>query len=256
MTWSLEVIFGLSTAAVCTSNSGYVSALPFQEPMTNVTTIDFNPSPGSGIASYVAQANRTIPNSQLFWGYTSGGVFKKLEFNPVSDPRSLSLAGGFLFSEHLTGPEALVGIETAKELAGILLVPCQTFTYDTITGCDSVRSPSGKYLWTFSGSYRDSLHNYWGCDSIVTYEITILPSKHEKPRSDMRSYPSGKKTSINTSKECYYKFSKPTSYDKKGSKHERSEPVFFDSDSDEILIYFQDPPAEAILKNTTQRSNK
>jgi len=35
-------------------------------------------------------------------------------------------------------------------------------------------SPSGKYIWTTSGDYSDTLINKYGCDSIISIKLTIL----------------------------------------------------------------------------------
>jgi gliding motility-associated-like protein len=44
-----------------------------------------------------------------------------------------------------------------------------------VTACDSFVSPSGQ-IWVQSGAYRDTILNSMGCDSIISYDITILNS--------------------------------------------------------------------------------
>ncbi len=39
--------------------------------------------------------------------------------------------------------------------------------------CDGFRSPSGRYFWTTSGSYSDTLVNSTGCDSIIDIVLSI-----------------------------------------------------------------------------------
>ena len=43
----------------------------------------------------------------------------------------------------------------------------------TATDCDSYTSPSGDSIWTESGIYFDFLTNRYGCDSIITIDLTI-----------------------------------------------------------------------------------
>lgn len=43
----------------------------------------------------------------------------------------------------------------------------------TISACKSYKSPSGKYIWNTSGIYKDTLLNSTGCDSIITFNLTI-----------------------------------------------------------------------------------
>ena len=42
------------------------------------------------------------------------------------------------------------------------------------TVCISYLSPSGKYKWTKSGKYYDTIPNKKGCDSIITFNLTII----------------------------------------------------------------------------------
>ncbi|HAW51482.1 MAG TPA: hypothetical protein DCX54_04000 [Flavobacteriales bacterium] len=51
---------------------------------------------------------------------------------------------------------------------------CQPSVYDIseIT-CDSLLSPSGKYYWSKTGVYVDSIVNRYGCDSIVRVDLVI-----------------------------------------------------------------------------------
>jgi len=45
----------------------------------------------------------------------------------------------------------------------------------SIASCDDYVSPSG-IRWTDSGNYRDTILNSMGCDSIISYDLTILES--------------------------------------------------------------------------------
>lgn len=50
-------------------------------------------------------------------------------------------------------------------------------TSDTISpvDCDSsYLSPSGKYTWTTSGTYLDTVNNAVGCDSFITVDLTVV----------------------------------------------------------------------------------
>ena len=56
------------------------------------------------------------------------------------------------------------------------LVPCEmTYGFDTLTHCGNFTSPSGDHVWTTSGSYIDVLTNSVGCDSVVQFNLTIIP---------------------------------------------------------------------------------
>ena len=48
-----------------------------------------------------------------------------------------------------------------------------------VSACDSYLSPSGKHVYTTSGIYVDTLTNQWGCDSLLTIDLTINSTKYK-----------------------------------------------------------------------------
>ncbi len=73
-----------------------------------------------------------------------------------------------------------------------------------LTTCSAVKSPSKKYTWTKSGTYKDTLlnKNAAGCDSFITMNLTInSPTTQNLKVTNCRSYttPSGRNTVTNTS---------------------------------------------------------
>ena len=54
-----------------------------------------------------------------------------------------------------------------------LTIDTSTFSIRSARECDSLRSPSGKHLWTSTGTYTDTLVNSVGCDSIITFSLVI-----------------------------------------------------------------------------------
>lgn len=45
---------------------------------------------------------------------------------------------------------------------------------ETVITCNNYLSPSGKYLWTASGTYSDTLQNASGCDSVIAVNLTVI----------------------------------------------------------------------------------
>jgi hypothetical protein len=56
-----------------------------------------------------------------------------------------------------------------------LTVNYNSSTLLDIDACERYRSPSGKYLWTISGAYNDTLVNKTGCDSFITVDLKLHP---------------------------------------------------------------------------------
>ena len=55
-----------------------------------------------------------------------------------------------------------------------ILANCPVTTSNfLVTECESFTSPSGNYTWTTSGVYTDTIPNAAGCDSVLTFDLTI-----------------------------------------------------------------------------------
>jgi Secretion system C-terminal sorting domain len=50
---------------------------------------------------------------------------------------------------------------------------CHTTSVLEVTECEGYISPSGRYTWTSSGTYRDTIPNSVGCDSLMTIDLII-----------------------------------------------------------------------------------
>lgn len=70
----------------------------------------------------------------------------------------------------------------------------RSFSLNDETACNEFLSPSGKYLWTKSGKYLDTIPNKVGCDSIYFVDLTIndLTSKQHIFSCTPISSPSGR----------------------------------------------------------------
>lgn len=51
---------------------------------------------------------------------------------------------------------------------------CESQTNIVENTCGSYTSPSGNYTWTATGMYNDTLNSIFGCDSIITVDLTII----------------------------------------------------------------------------------
>jgi hypothetical protein len=52
-------------------------------------------------------------------------------------------------------------------------LPCETYSKIYPVSCDTFVSPSGKYSWSTSGNYSDTLTNAKGCDSVIAVHLSI-----------------------------------------------------------------------------------
>jgi hypothetical protein len=53
---------------------------------------------------------------------------------------------------------------------------CRTSSTQTLTACGSFTVPSGQETYTTSGTYTDTIPNVSACDSVMTFNLTVLPT--------------------------------------------------------------------------------
>ncbi|MBL0046935.1 MAG: hypothetical protein IPP32_02395 [Bacteroidetes bacterium] len=71
-------------------------------------------------------------------------------------------------------PDTLTNVMGCDSVLSIqLTILPSSVSFQTITTCNSYSAPSGKYIWTQSGTYNDTLTNALGCDSILNIQLTI-----------------------------------------------------------------------------------
>lgn len=50
------------------------------------------------------------------------------------------------------------------------------YATETLTVCDEYTAPSGLYTWTSTGTYNDTIPSILACDSVITFDLTVLNS--------------------------------------------------------------------------------
>jgi uncharacterized protein (TIGR02145 family) len=61
-----------------------------------------------------------------------------------------------------------------SDTIAINVVKCAVYSTLNAQACERYTSPSGKYTWTKSGAYHDTIPNAGGCDSVITVNLTII----------------------------------------------------------------------------------
>lgn len=62
---------------------------------------------------------------------------------------------------------------TSNWIKGKTLKKQSVYAKDTVKKCERYTSPSGKYKWTTSGVYNDTIPTFFNCDSVITTYLTI-----------------------------------------------------------------------------------
>ena len=137
--------------------------------------------------------NQTICGGQSFLGYHTTGIFNDTlqGYLGCDSIRTLNLivnniSNSNIFNSICSGTSYLgydstgVYIDTLISSNGCdsirtldLTVISASSSSISVTACNSYSSPSGHYVWTFSGIYADTVISTAGCDSVITVALTI-----------------------------------------------------------------------------------
>jgi uncharacterized repeat protein (TIGR03803 family) len=94
---------------------------------------------------------------------------------PRSCNNYISPSGRFTWEQSGTYIDTIPNASGCDSIITInLTVNHSSFSTIQPNACGSYTSPSGRYIWTTSGTYSDTIPNASGCDSIITIELNIL----------------------------------------------------------------------------------
>ena len=70
--------------------------------------------------------------------------------------------------------DTIPGINGSDSIFTIyLVVGAPSASTINVTACGTYISPSGNHTWTSSGAYIDTIPNFYGCDSVITINLTV-----------------------------------------------------------------------------------
>ena len=144
------------------------------------STVDFDP--GTGVFNMTGTSGEDIFISKLD---VSGNFGWALQMSSGGDESGTAITvnktniycTGYFNSTIDLDPA--VGVNSTNPVGGfdafvVRLNEClNTTTSISPSACTSYTSPSGKYTWTTSNTYKDTLQNAGGCDSVITINLTI-----------------------------------------------------------------------------------
>lgn len=106
-------------------------------------------------------------------GITSGATFGTIT---ATDCQSyVSPSGNYTYTASGTYTDTITNAASCDSIITInlTLINNPTFASISVTSCDSYTSPSGKFTFTSSGSYLDTIPNSQNCDSVIAISLTI-----------------------------------------------------------------------------------
>lgn len=129
-----------------------------------IASFSHNINPGQCDSTVVAFTNRSVDGDKYIWNFgdenTSSDINPSHTYkNPGIYTVSLSITDTITLADSTITQSIMIAGNTSASL--------------TITACNRFVSPSGKYTLTASGIHKDTIPNHWGCDSLLTINLTI-----------------------------------------------------------------------------------
>ncbi len=160
----------INSCAVDLDNNLYVAG---NTSSSNDIAFDgFQMSLGGGIDGFLGKFDA---NGNRIWATYYGGILLDIATTVSADNSNRVYVGGYTESSWPTSSIASSGFQ--NNLSGnrdgfLAKFDCSVYSSVNFSTCDFFESPSGKYIWTSSGVYFDTIVNSRGCDSII--EITLI----------------------------------------------------------------------------------
>jgi hypothetical protein len=137
-------------------------------------------SGAGGGSSYTDPAATVITHTQ---GYQNGDgmIILTYEVAAIEASFELTICNEMVSPSGLyTWTETGIYMDTIETVSGChsaitfdLTVNLATTSSQELTVCEEMVSPSGLYTWTETGVYMDTIDNAFGCDSVLTIDLTI-----------------------------------------------------------------------------------
>ncbi len=137
-------------------------------------------SGGGGGSSYTDPSATDVVHEQ---GYQNGEGMIIISYEVTAIEASFEMtvcnelvspSGTYTWTEtgvYMDTIESILGCDSVMTFD--LTVNLATSYSEEMTVCDSFESPSGLYTWTETGIYMDTITNALGCDSIMTFDLTV-----------------------------------------------------------------------------------
>ncbi len=113
--------------------------------------------------------NQSVDGDTYLWDFGEGIT------DTLVNPTHTYYAQG-IYNVGLTITDTVTLASSSKLIS--IFITGNTSNSFSVTTCDSYTLPSGNHAFTTSGIYNDTIPNQWGCDSVLTINVSIKHSTH------------------------------------------------------------------------------
>jgi hypothetical protein len=146
-------------------------------------TIDVDPGPSTSSLQSLGSFDVFVSRYDSVGAYISSMSFGSINFDVLFDfllvgNNDVLLAGEYRDSMDIDPDTTtlMAGFNGSRDLFLLSYTSCsKTYTTYADTACGSYALPGSGLVVTQSGTYLDTLSGKWGCDSILTIQLTMLP---------------------------------------------------------------------------------
>lgn len=124
-----------------------------------------------GVGAYLGDETGTDAGSGYWFEYcqqTSSTIIENACVSYTSPSGNYTWINSGIYKDTIQNAGGCDSIITIN-----LTINQPTSSNENVTSCESYTSPSGNYTWISSGVYKDTIPNSNGCDSVITFNLTI-----------------------------------------------------------------------------------
>lgn len=189
--------FVSSTGKIYTKTGNYLDTLLTSFGCDSIIDLDLtiNKSKLTKWTPIVCKVSYKSPSGKYAWGKsgkyydtlsTSAGCDSIIEIDLVVQPNTeylvvkscspfISPSGKYIYDKTGIYMDTLAASKSCDSLVTIDYVKLEptSSTINVLAAINRYHAPSGKYVWGTNGKYQDTIPNKAGCDSVITFNLTI-----------------------------------------------------------------------------------
>lgn len=115
-------------------------------------------------STVITMTDNSVDADEYLWDFGGGNT------SALQEPEFTFYSAG-VYPITLTVTDTILFIDST--ITAYVTIYANTTAVQDVTDCSDYLSPSGLYTWNSSGTYFDTIPNAFGCDSLITVNLTL-----------------------------------------------------------------------------------